>query len=736
MAPSGADGEGDEGDEEDEGEDPEALLFGLPVMRNAIKMSEVLREAAAGGRDRGDGPGGDGRDGDGALRVGFTEIRPGLGAREGVVDLEQIVEACGEAAGALKPYQTVGVSFLTLLFRHGIPGAILADEMGLGKTVQVRAPGRPAGAARAPPRAPASHPGPARPSAPAPAPAPARDPPPPPPHPRPQLICFLGVIKHLFNDVGPHLVVCPVSLLENWEREIARWCPAMETRVLYGSRKAEFEGEVEEYLTWVRDGGVEGTGEDPPFDIALVPYTIFSSTTAGAKADRVMLHRLKWSHVVLDEAHAAKNRGSTRYKKLKALTDKARRRILMTGTPLQNSMEELHALLELIMPEVAAAVAQVVNGMEADDGLDEAVVAQVRRVLAPVLLRRLKSEVAGQLTAKEHRVERLPMTDRQRRCYEDATEGMRRRLLGAAEGPAAADRQRTFDGIDLGDARDRVRALDSKDVSNIFMHLRKVSYHPLLVRSLYGDARAAEIARLAWEDGYFGEDARCAQAEEHVRTMSDYAIHSMCLSRPGKLGQFALDRECVRDSGKMRRLAEILRELRARGSRPLVFSQWTSMLDIIADVMALEGLPFVRLDGSTAGEERQKLCDAFNAPGSELFAFLLTTRAGGTGLNLTGADTVVLHDVDFNPQQDRQAEDRAHRLGQERTVTVYRLITEGTVDEKIHEISQDKLRLNDLVLEDGQRGASTREDEGAAGKGGSTRMMGDILAQIIRSGPA
>ena len=145
------------------------------------------------------------------------------------------------------------------------------------------------------------------------------------------------------------------------------------------------------------------------------------------------------------------------------------------------------------------------------------------------------------------------------------------------------------------------------------------------------------------------------------------------------------------DASKTQRLTTLLDELLSRDSRPLIFSQWKIVLDILETVIRERGHKYVRLDGGTAVEERQRICDAYNREGSDIFCFLLSTRAGGQGLNLTGADTVIIHDCDFNPQIDRQAEDRCHRLGQTKPVTIYRLVTEKTVDERIVAIAERKL---------------------------------------------
>jgi SWI/SNF-related matrix-associated actin-dependent regulator 1 of chromatin subfamily A len=199
-----------------------------------------------------------------------------------------------------------------------------------------------------------------------------------------------------------------------------------------------------------------------------------------------------------------------------------------------------------------------------------------------------------------------------------------------------------------------------------------------------------------------------------------------------------LPSDAALESGKARFLAQLLPELAARGSRPLIFSQWKIMLDVLEWVMAELKMSYFRLDGSTPVEERQALVDAYNAPGSTTFAFLLSTRAGGQGINLTGADTVILHDCDFNPQIDRQAEDRSHRLGQTRPVTVYRLVTQDTVDAKIVAIAERKLSLDAAVLaaDDDTGGDAEPVGDGKASRAAEARSMAALLQGMLEEGEA
>mmetsp|Transcript_38519 Transcript_38519/g.39201 ORF Transcript_38519/g.39201 Transcript_38519/m.39201 type:complete len:216 (+) Transcript_38519:511-1158(+) len=183
-----------------------------------------------------------------------------------------------------------------------------------------------------------------------------------------------------------------------------------------------------------------------------------------------------------------------------------------------------------------------------------------------------------------------------------------------------------------------------------------------------------------------------------IENMSDFDINRFCIDYPNQLGHLQLSEEVLYDSCKIRKLEEILPCIVSEGHRVLIFSQWTRILDILEVLMESLSLSFLRLDGSTPVKERQDMIDTFNS--EDIPIFLLATKAGGLGINLTSADTVILHDVDFNPESDRQAEDRCHRIGQTRPVTIYRLITKDTVDESIYELAERKKKLSSAVLSD------------------------------------
>jgi|TARA_B110000967_G_scaffold106657_1_gene109389 SWI/SNF-related matrix-associated actin-dependent regulator 1 of chromatin subfamily A len=290
--------------------------------------------------------------------------------------------------------------------------------------------------------------------------------------------------------------------------------------------------------------------------------------------------------------------------------------------------------------------------------------------------------------------------------------------------------------------------------------LRKIANHPLLVRDKFSDKDVEEIAGICHKAGVFGYEATIDRVRGHLfdEGYSDFDLHKLC-GDPNLRGQLSHKRladDAVLESGKTKKLLSLLEELKKKGSRPLIFSQWKIVLDILEVALQSAGHkvrvgpfpnpkhclhpldecstsniyqywqlyihhkctvcpystpilktdPFlfynqyVRLDGGTPTETRQTICDDYNDPNSDLFAFLLSTRAGGQGLNLTSADTVVIHDCDFNPQIDRQAEDRCHRLGQTKPVTVIRLVTGDSVDQRIVDIATRKLDLDAQILSD------------------------------------
>lgn len=546
-----------------------------------------------------------------------------------IVTQDDINAACATEESDFQPilklYQLVGVNFLLLLHKKNIAGAILADEMGLGKTIQA--------------------------------------------------ITYLTMLKYLDNDPGPHLIVCPASLLENWERELKKWCPSFTVLQYHGAGRAMYSKEL---------NSLAKAGLPPPFNVLLVCYSLFERHSAQQKDDRKVLKRWHWSCVLMDEAHALKDKSSYRWKNLMGVAQNAKERLMLTGTPLQNDLHELWSLLEFMMPDLFAT--GDVDLKKLLNSEDKELIARIKSILGPFILRRMKSDVMQQLVPKIQQVRHVSMERMQEDAYKEAIEEYRASSLARLEKSSASTPKSITEFI------------PRRQISNYFVELRKIANHPLLVRRIYNDEDVVYHARKLYSKGAFGFECTLERVIEELKSYNDFSIHQLLESYFGSESKGALEDNHVFLSAKCQALADLLPSLKRDGHRVLIFSQWTSMLDILEWTLDVIGVTYRRLDGSTQVTERQNIVDAFNNDTS-IFACLLSTRAGGQGLNLTGADTVVIHDMDFNPQMDRQAEDRCHRIGQTKPVTVIRLVTKGTVDENIYEIAKRKLVLDAAVLE-------------------------------------
>uniref|UniRef100_A0A1J3D7E7 Protein CHROMATIN REMODELING 19 n=1 Tax=Noccaea caerulescens TaxID=107243 RepID=A0A1J3D7E7_NOCCA len=567
-----------------------------------------------------------------------------------IVTQTDIDEACrGEDSDfqpILKPYQLVGVNFLLLLYKKGIEGAILADEMGLGKTIQA--------------------------------------------------ITYLTLLNNLNNDPGPHLVVCPASVLENWERELRKWCPSFTVLQYHGAARAAYSREL---------NSLSKAGKPPPFNVLLVCYSLFERHSEQQKDDRKVLKRWRWSCVLMDEAHALKDKNSYRWKNLMSVARNANQRLMLTGTPLQNDLHELWSLLEFMLPDIFTT--ENVDLKKLLNAEDTELITRMKSILGPFILRRLKSDVMQQLVPKIQRVEYVTMERKQEDTYKEAIEEYR-----------AASQARV---VKLS-SKSLAKALPKRQISNYFTQFRKIANHPLLIRRIYSDEDVIRIARKLHPIGAFGFECSLDRVIEEVKSYNDFRIHQLLFQYGVNDTKGTLSDKHVMLSAKCRTLAELLPSMKESGHRVLIFSQWTSMLDILEWTLDVIGVTYRRLDGSTQVTDRQTIVDTFNNDKS-IFACLLSTRAGGQGLNLTGADTVIIHDMDFNPQIDRQAEDRCHRIGQTKPVTIFRLVTKSTVDENIYEIAKRKLVLDAAVLESGIH----VDDDGDTPE----KTMGEILASLL-----
>ncbi|XP_049873647.1 SWI/SNF-related matrix-associated actin-dependent regulator of chromatin subfamily A containing DEAD/H box 1 homolog [Pectinophora gossypiella] len=483
-----------------------------------------------------------------------------------------------------------------------------------------------------------------------------------------QVIAFLAHLKETGQARGTHLIVVPASTLDNWSGELARWCPTLRVSRYYGHPEERRQLRVE-YARHLDN-----------YDIVLTTYTMVNS----CPEERKMFRITPMHYVVYDEAHMLKNMSTQRYDNL--LKIKSKHRLLLTGTPLQNNLLELMSLLCFVMPHMFSGKTDDLKslfqknakykGTKKGDGnpeddvpaFEKSQITQAKRIMKPFVLRRLKRDVLQDLPKKTNHTELCPMSQRQERLYKDLCAGF------------AAN-----DGT--------IHATTEQSGMSMMMDMRKLANHPLLLRYHYTSDIVRKIAgRLARDPGYKEKNEQ--YAFEDLMCLSDFQIHQLTLTHPC-ISSFGVPEHLILDSGKFEKLDEMLPRLKSEGHRVLVFSQFTMMLDVLEPYLRARHHRYLRLDGSTAVVDRQELIDQYNS--EDIFVFLLSTRAGGLGINLTAADTVIIHDIDFNPYNDKQAEDRCHRMGQKREVTIYRLLSAGTIEEGIYQVAQEKLNLEKHV---------------------------------------
>jgi len=426
-----------------------------------------------------------------------------------------------------------------------------------------------------------------------------------------QTISLLGYLSEYRGITGPHMVVVPKSTLGNWMNEFKRWCPMIRPFKFHGNQEAR-AAQKAKYLDPVN-----------AFDVCVTSYEMVIK-------EKNALKKFHWRYIIIDEAHRIKNENSRLSMVMRTFA--CNNRLLITGTPLQNNLHELWALLNFLLPEVFGDAGQFEEwfgtgtGEEGDKEATE-VVQQLHKVLRPFLLRRLKAEVEKNLPPKKEMILKVGLSEMQKDYYKRAL-------------------QKDIQVVNSGGDRSRLL--------NMVMQLRKCCNHPYLFQG----------------------------------------------AEPGP--PFFTGEHLVENSGKMVLLDKLLKKLKEKGSRVLIFSQMTRLLDILEDYLLFRRYKYCRIDGNTDGDTREDMIDSYNAPGSEKFVFLLSTRAGGLGINLTTADTVVIYDSDWNPQMDLQAMDRAHRIGQTKEVSVFRFCTDGSVEEKVIEKALKKLALDALVIQQGR----------------------------------
>jgi len=449
--------------------------------------------------------------------------------------------------GILRPYQKYGVSWLRFLEANGFCG-LLADEMGLGKTLQA--------------------------------------------------LAWLQLQRKHPDAIGkPALIVCPTSLVDNWQEEAARFVPGMKVLNLTGPERQDRWQQLKQA------------------DIVVTSYAIL-------RRDVERITEQQFSSVILDEAQHIKNRSTQNA--LAAKKIKACQRLVLTGTPIENSVSDLWSIMDFLMPGYLGSHDTFKFNYEIpinEAGADgEIAQFKLRRKLHPFLLRRLKTEVAKDLPPKIQKISSCPLTSDQQAVYRELLAASRQKINGMVS--------------KLGFNKCRIEIL------TLLMRLRQTCCHLDLLK-----------------------------------------IPNLKAKEP---------------SAKMDLFFELLEEAMDGGHRILVFSQFVGMLTILRKELEKSGIAYCYLDGST--KERLKVVHQFNSQ-RDIPTFLISLKAGGAGLNLTGADMVIHFDPWWNPAVEDQATDRAHRIGQKRTVYSIKLITRGTVEEKVLAMQKRKKAVIDATLE-------------------------------------
>jgi len=418
------------------------------------------------------------------------------------------------------------------------------------------------------------------------------------------LLCYLMEQK---NINGPFLCIVPLSTLHNnWAAEFQRWAPAIDVLIYEGNKNER---------KLLRKNRLVGT-----------KFNVMITTFENAMFDRTYLKPVLWEYIIVDEAHRLKNPKSRLASDL-ADHYQSKRRLALTGTPLQNNLEEVWALLTFLHPNIfgtmtnfeqwfAAPFAKGGDKVETNEEEKLLIIDRLHKVLRPFILRREKNQVEKEMPDKKEFVVKVRMSALQARLYEYVEKY----------------KKNPFADVPL---------------HNLTMQLRKIANHPFLM-------------------------------------MNSYFPHHL-----------------ARASGKVELLDRILPKLRKAGHRVLMFSQMTEMISILCEYFDTCDFKYLKLIGDTDTADRSAAVNAFNDPNSDYFLFILSTKAGGMGLNLQTADTVILFDSDWNPQGDEQAKARAHRIGQKKEVIVLRLLSEKSVEEKMLATAKDKLENEAMVIQAG-----------------------------------
>ncbi|KAI4215461.1 MAG: hypothetical protein LQ351_001930 [Letrouitia transgressa] len=589
--------------------------------------------------------------------------------------------------GKMRDYQLEGLTWLSCLYQIGLNG-ILADEMGLGKTVQ--------------------------------------------------LISFLAFLREHSTN-GPFLILGPLSTVKNWVSEFERWAPGIPSVMYHGNPQTRAQ---------IRRQQLKGDSKGEKFPVVCTSYEI-------CMKDKKYLANYNWKYIIVDEGHRLKNFNCKLVRELKQYTSESR--LILSGTPLQNNLAELWSLLNYLLPEAFADLEHFesmfdISDVQGKDGQREHISQERKKetidtlhtILKPFLLRRVKADVETHLPKKREYILYAPLTPLQKEIYrrikdndirsfleEKAIERISGVNINSSENSSnekkGQKRKAATVNPNIGPNKSTKSSRNSTPASsNRLARTRgrkRKNYTEISDHEYF--AQLSDSNKLDSSDG---SDSEAEAVSSHATTVAQARREVARKSLQNPVMQLRLacnsphhfiwpwaagadpDESLVTDSGKMLMLDRLTPHLMDKGHKIILFSQFQRQLDILEEwAVTLRGWKVCRIDGGVSADERTAQIEEFNktpprtkkkkdGKDDDVRLFLLSTRAGGLGINLTAADTVILYDSDWNPQLDLQAQDRAHRIGQTRPVIVYRLATKATVEQTLLEKADGKRRLERVVI--------------------------------------
>ncbi|XP_062394135.1 chromodomain-helicase-DNA-binding protein 4 isoform X3 [Sardina pilchardus] len=533
-------------------------------------------------------------------KVKRTEKPPANPVVDPTIKFDRQPDYLDSTGGTLHPYQLEGLNWLRFSWAQGTD-TILADEMGLGKTVQTAV--------------------------------------------------FLYSLYKEGHSKGPFLVSAPLSTIINWEREFEMWAPDMYVVTYVGDKDSRAVIRENEFS--FEDNAIRGGKKASKMKKeATVKFHVLLTSYELITIDQAILGSIDWACLVVDEAHRLKNNQSKFFRVLNNYP--LQHKLLLTGTPLQNNLEELFHLLNFLTPERF-------NNLEGflEEFADIAKEDQIKKL----------HDMLGPQPSKTELIVRVELSPMQKKYYKFVL-------------------TRNFEALNTRGGGNQTSLL------NVVMDLKKCCNHPFLFPN----------------------------AALEAPKMPNGMYEGISLTKA---------------SGKLMLLYKMLKKLKDGGHRVLIFSQMTKMLDLLEDFLENEGYKYERIDGGVTGSMRQEAIDRFNAPGAPQFVFLLSTRAGGLGINLATADTVIIYDSDWNPHNDIQAFSRAHRIGQNKKVMIYRFVTKASVEERITQVAKKKMMLTHLVVRPGlgsKAGSMSKQELDDILKFGTEELFKDELGRMTDGG--